>query len=429
MSKTLNPPPPPTDTPRVVYHVAAMGNWKEVVNHQLRLLRACGLHHHVRITYLGGELQWLKDRCIVHGVNATIVRAENNTDHYETLAMLEVERLAADTANERPILYFHTKGVSAPDCQQKKAWRTLMEEWVIRRWRENMIHLRDHDAVGVSWCEGGEQHFSGNFWIANPAWLRRLPIFLAYHIAKGQHRYSCEMWIGAQQWCKAYSLGCKNQILCWNDPNQWMPPALERARELPVTVCIPTIPPREEILRRALESVGNQTCRVGMSVHVDRERKGAAHARNAALAGVKTEWVAFLDDDDELYPDHCQLLYDHAIATGTDLVYAGCVVLDPNETPIPLREDWGNFGKEFDPEMLRKKSCIPVTCLARTELAKKVGFKCPPGSIHEDWGFYLGMLEAGAKIVHLPVVTWKWNHWGYGTPGTPGNTSGQADRW
>ena len=416
-----------TDTPIVVYNVASMGNWKDVVNHQLKLLRQVGLHKEVRISYLGNELTWLKDRCIVHGITAQIINHEQSLNHYETLAILDVERVAKTT--ERPILYFHTKGVSNPGHLQKTHWRWAMEEWVIRRWKENVEHLKDHDAVGVSWCEGGEQHFSGNFWIANPLWIRRLPNFAEYHANKGYVRFSCEMWIGAAQWCKAKSLGIKNEILSWFPCDQLIPEYPRPSVTVPVTVCIPSIPPRAKLLDRALDSVKYQTVNCSVAVELDHTKEGSAVTRNKALERIQTEYVAFLDDDDELYADHIELLYNHAVKTGADVVYSGCLVLDPNETPIPMNEMWGRFGQLFDPELLRKKAYIPVTSLVRTELAKKAQFKRANGTDYDDWGFYLGLLDLGAKFEHLPEVTWKWNHWGYGTKDTPGNTSGMPDRW
>ena len=418
------------NVPHVVYHVASMGNWKDVVNHQLRLLRQVGLHQDVRITYLGDELQWLEDRCRVHGVNAKVVRTDSNTDHYETFAMLEIEQLAKETY--RPILYFHTKGVSNPGHAQKTAWRRLMEEWVIRRWEENVTHLQGkdpYDAVGVSWWESGEQHFSGNFWIARPEWIRRLPHFRNYHIQKNHTRFSCEMWLGAAQFCKAYSLGCKNEILSWHPCENLMPPEFPKKGKLPITVLIPTIPPREMMFKRALQSVLDQTYEVEWVMQVDLNHEGSSVTRNKALKKVTTEFVAFLDDDDELYPDHCAKLYDEMLRTKADVVYPGCIVLDANETPITLNEQWGRFGKPFDPELLREQSYVPVTSLVRTELARKSGFKRAEGTDYDDWGFYLGLLDAGAKFVHLPEVTWKWNHWGYGTQTRPGNTSGMPNRW
>src|SRR5262245_38319411 len=211
--------------PIVVYHVAGIGDWKQVVDEQLQLLQQSGLVKDIRITYVGKELDWLEDRLALYDITYQIVRSDLNTDHCETFAMMEIDRLAKEERIEDPIMYIHTKGVSNPGNASKRAWRHLMESWVVRRWQVNMAYLKMFDAVGVNWIEGGPQHFSGTFWIANPDWIRRLPRFEEYHLASGLHRYTCELWIGAAQWCKALSLGCKNEPF-WNfnyDYNQWLP--------------------------------------------------------------------------------------------------------------------------------------------------------------------------------------------------------------
>src|SRR3954466_11334905 len=67
-----------------------------------------------------------------------------------------------------------------------------------------------------------------------------------------------------------------------------------------VTVCVPTIPGREQLLARALASVDAQTARPRrILVVADTERRGAAWTRNRLLRQVRTSWVAWLDDDDE----------------------------------------------------------------------------------------------------------------------------------
>jgi hypothetical protein len=133
--------------------------------------------------------------------------------------------------------------------------------------------------------------------------------------------------------------------------------------------------------------------------------------------------VALLDDDDEFEPQHLAELVACAEQTGADVVYSGCTVVGPDGQEIPLREEWGRFGRPFDPDLLRRKSYLPVTSLVRTELAHAVGgFRCPPGSVYDDHGFYLALLDAGAKFVHAPIRSWRWFH-------HSGCTSGEATRW
>lgn len=198
--------------------------------------------------------------------------------------------------------------------------------------------------------------------------------------------------------------------------------AVEKALQGRITVVIPSLPSRAEWLCRVLRSVDAQTLRPASArLVIDYEREGAAITRNRALEAVTTDWVAFLDDDDEFLPEHLAKLANHARVTGSDVVYSCCQVVGPLGQLIPLREEWGRCGQAFDPELLRQKSYLPVTCLARTDLAKRARFGAPEGSLYDDWGFYLRMLDLGARFAHLPETTWIWHHHGQ-------NTSGQPDR-
>lgn len=190
-----------------------------------------------------------------------------------------------------------------------------------------------------------------------------------------------------------------------------------------IAVLIPHIDIREKELMRALESVNAQTMPPEYT-HIQRDdtNAGSAHTRNLALPQIDTEWVAFLDDDDEFLPHHLDELWRCAQATGADVVYPGCNVIggtDPHD----------RFGQEFDPELLRQKSYIPVTSLVRMEMIKNLfreygeAFHRPEGSNYDDWGFYLRLLDAGAKFVHHPVKTWVWHHWMGNTSGLPQNVA------
>lgn len=192
-----------------------------------------------------------------------------------------------------------------------------------------------------------------------------------------------------------------------------------------VTIIIPHIPARPNALSHAVKSAAVQTVRpTDIIIATDTQREGSAVTRNRALDRATTTWVAFLDDDDLLLPNHLEVLLKNAEDTDADVSYAGCRVLDPMRRDVPVHEDWGRFGREFDPDLLRQKSYLPVTSLVRTELAQRARFGPPAGVItdYDDWGFYVRLLDLGAKFSHIPEVTWVWNHNGR-------NTSGRPDRW
>ena len=187
-----------------------------------------------------------------------------------------------------------------------------------------------------------------------------------------------------------------------------------------ITVVIPTIGTRTELLERAAASVEAQTLQpTRLHVQLDTGREGAAATRNRALRHVDTEWVAFVDDDDELLPNHLRLCARAARLTGADVVYPGYECAGGDD-PV------GCFGIPFDGELLKRRNFIPVTVLARTELVLAAGgFQEHPddsGDPCEDWGLWLAMHEQGATFYHLPQKTWRWNL-------APGSTRGRPDRW
>lgn len=189
-----------------------------------------------------------------------------------------------------------------------------------------------------------------------------------------------------------------------------------------VTIVVPHIPIREKLLKRALGSILLQTVLPeDVAVVTDTEHDGAAVTRNRGLFDVKTEFVAFLDDDDYLYGDHIEECVDQLHEQQADVVYPWFDVANGHD---PL----GMFGKPFDPEHLQRANYIPVTVVARTKTLQDVGgFALHPDSlVHgtpcEDWQCWLNVHAAGGKIVHVPQRTWVWDH-------ATGNTSGRGDRW
>lgn len=182
-----------------------------------------------------------------------------------------------------------------------------------------------------------------------------------------------------------------------------------------ISVAIPSLPSRVGMLGEALKSVYDQEMPAhDVCVAVDTRHEGAARTRQRALQMATSEWVAFLDDDDLMLPQHVRALYQCAVDTGADYTFSYFVRAKGGD---PL----GHFGKMFNPQAPHHTT---MTVLVRRELAMSVGFLGP--DMHqdwsgEDWRFTLGCIEAGAKIVHHPEETWIWNR-------HRGNTSGLATK-
>lgn len=195
--------------------------------------------------------------------------------------------------------------------------------------------------------------------------------------------------------------------------------------EADVTVVIPTIPPRHEMYRLAVDSVHAQTVlpKVGLT-EFDSDRTGSAATRNRALEKVRTGWVLWLDDDDQLMPNAIQLLAEAQEATGADVVSGAAWIpqlaghAEPTE---PIAPGW------IPADVVQERSRLTVTALMRTELVRAVGGferrRCPAtGMDLDDYGLYWKLAEAGATFYRIPETVFVWNVHG-------ANTSGRGDRW
>lgn len=162
-----------------------------------------------------------------------------------------------------------------------------------------------------------------------------------------------------------------------------------------ITIVTPSLPTRTFALVRALRSASRQTLPpAALSVAIDLEGQGGAPTRQRALEAAQTEWVAFLDDDDSLKPDHLETLYTHAVDTGADMVYSWFDMIGGIDPFPPTHQT-----REFDPENPIETT---ITTLCRREAAMEVGFK-PLDRGHntnsgEDYGFVLGLVAIGAQI-------------------------------
>jgi glycosyltransferase involved in cell wall biosynthesis len=184
-----------------------------------------------------------------------------------------------------------------------------------------------------------------------------------------------------------------------------------------ITVAMPCIPPRVGgLLTKAIESVKSQTLRPsgGISAALDVLHEGAAVTRQRALDAVRTDWVAFLDDDDFWYDDHLLTLTKLAHEHSADYVYSW---FDGNN-PFPMHR-----GRQMD---VNDPHHTTMTVMVKTELAKAAGFRNHPDENDvwpgEDWNFTLKCIELGAKFAGTGEVTWH-----YAVHGR--NTSGLPHRW
>ena len=212
-----------------------------------------------------------------------------------------------------------------------------------------------------------------------------------------------------------------------------------------ITVIIPTIPERTELLQRALESVQRQTHFPAEIIVVCADPgEDAPTVKQRGLMQSRTQWTAFLDDDDEFAPNHLERLMETATYYRADLAYpwyelidADGKVIDPQ--PLLCAYDdpvsgwrsaegvaWGPVLQEWTMG-IGNGNVIICGVLMRTELAQGVGGFPQRGTADwpeypwEELGLWRRMLTAGAVFAHSPARTYRWHR----THGK--NTGGRSD--
>lgn len=222
--------PEPIATLGAFWSVTCMNNWRKVVHEQLCLLAHVGIHE-VTCSVLGSaaDAAWLVAVAWRFGIAVTVGFRSEDLGLYEGPALGLVHAWAKDNYHAA-VLYFHTKGVSAPNDSHKQRWRRLMQKEVVAEWRRNLDLLKVADMVGVSWQELPDfPHFCGNFWMARCDWVAHLQHPNEYrkrnpHLMWGSHswpnRMYVETWIGSEPWHHVESFCCRTSGIWCHDDRQ-----------------------------------------------------------------------------------------------------------------------------------------------------------------------------------------------------------------
>lgn len=164
--------------------------------------------------------------------------------------------------------------------------------------------------------------------------------------------------------------------------------------ELTILICAHGDPKwRELAYSRAFPSATEQALTV---VAYDPEAT-LAQVRNNAAAEAETEWLCFLDADDELDYGYVDAMARHAHA---DLLLAPAVkYVDPRRATAPacLPNEPG--------DMRKINRCVIGTLIQRLTFIAQGGFKEWP--CYEDWDLFLSAHMEGVPIVYVPDAVYK----------------------
>jgi glycosyltransferase involved in cell wall biosynthesis len=199
---------------------------------------------------------------------------------------------------------------------------------------------------------------------------------------------------------------------------------------IPISVVIPT-QNRAELLEQTLESVATQSLRPAEVVVADDgsvdatpevvSRYGATHvrnprgdwgagaARNAALARVRTEYVAFVDSDDLLLPDCLALLHEALARTPASVLAYGRALIARREhgawVPCGLIAATAT-EVQGTPGALYARNSVPSSgALARTAAVRAVGGYAPGARFSEDHQLWIRLAQRHAPVYVPEMVS------------------------
>ncbi len=182
----------------IVYHVAILNNWKDIVQEQLEMIKNEGLYDAADrfiLCYVGEKEEELAILVQNIGDKIEIIHASYDVSVCEFPSIAKVKEISAEEPNAN-ILYLHSKGLlhfGKPTEKAVTCWRRYMQYFLIQQWRICIDRLNSYDACGVEW-RLRPPHFSGNFWWARASYINTLiPLPLPYSFRR---RLSCEFFIG-----------------------------------------------------------------------------------------------------------------------------------------------------------------------------------------------------------------------------------------
>ena len=108
--------------------------------------------------------------------------------------------------------------------------------------------------------------------------------------------------------------------------------------------------------------------------YVSLPHKGKGGVLNAALKMVEGEYVSYMDDDDEVFPEHLRLLYATAVRNHSGFVYSDTWLtrIDKNTGKV-INESVEN-SRDVTPDMLRIQNYINhKQIIHRKELSDRIG--------------------------------------------------------
>ncbi len=197
---------------------------------------------------------------------------------------------------------------------------------------------------------------------------------------------------------------------------------------------------RPVLLKRALQSIAAQTYRQievvlvndgGCDLDIDElkailgditlnyirlgKNTGRAHAANVGIENVHGNYIGFLDDDDEFYPEHVFTLISFLKESEHQIAYSDSLMVHSRYHSATGQMDTIRkelvFSHDFNYDLLIFENYIPLLCLLfkRETLLNSTGFD-ESFNLYEDWDLLIRLGER-YPFYHIRKTTAEYNQW------------------
>jgi glycosyltransferase involved in cell wall biosynthesis len=199
---------------------------------------------------------------------------------------------------------------------------------------------------------------------------------------------------------------------------------------------------RPQLIKRALQSIASQTYRPIEVVIVNdggcdldmneiktilgdaelnyvrlEQNTGRAHAGNVGISHAQGDFIGFLDDDDEFYPEHISELIGFLMDKKADYsgIYSDSIIINReynSEGTIIHETNKGLFRSwDFSSDILLFENYIPLHCsiLLKSDLEEIEGFD-ESFELFEDWDLFIRITEK-KPLYHIAKATTQYIHW------------------
>jgi glycosyltransferase involved in cell wall biosynthesis len=197
---------------------------------------------------------------------------------------------------------------------------------------------------------------------------------------------------------------------------------------------------RPKLLRKALKSIAGQTYRPIEVVLVNdggceldigeienmlsdvnlnyirlEKNTGRANAGNVGIEYSKGKYVGFLDDDDELFPEHVTVLAGYLEESDLRVAYTDSLIVhreyDPEMQTFGVVKSEAVYSRDFDYDSLLFENYIPFMCLLfDREVLIQSGGLDDKFDLYEDYDL---LIRLGEKFSfhHIRKITADYNQW------------------